>query len=105
MLRLEIKKPGQKIDAAIARRAADEPQARTGWACPGTSARRSSPSGGPGPDRSAWSSTGATSRSSRPAAPHPEAVIELSTVRAEWRRIYGDPASRPWQDALVFTGK
>lgn len=28
MLRLEIKEPGQKIDAAIARREADEPQAR-----------------------------------------------------------------------------
>jgi hypothetical protein len=32
MLRLEIRKPRQKLDAAIARREADEPQARTGWA-------------------------------------------------------------------------
>jgi hypothetical protein len=33
MLRLEIKHLGEKIEAAIARRDADEPQARTGSAC------------------------------------------------------------------------
>src|SRR5580658_1091902 len=30
-----------------------------------------------------------------PCCPHPEDVIELPTVMAAWRRIYGDPASRP----------
>jgi hypothetical protein len=36
---------------------------------------------------------------------HPEAVIELSTVMAEWVRIYGDPDNRPLQDALVWNDK
>ena len=36
---------------------------------------------------------------------HPEAVIELSTVVAEWVRIYGDPENRPLQDALVWNDK
>jgi hypothetical protein len=33
-------------------------------------------------------------------AAHPDAVIELSTLMTEWARIYGDPASRPLHDAL-----
>jgi hypothetical protein len=33
---------------------------------------------------------------------HPEAVWELSNLMTEWSRIYGDPDSRPLQDALVF---
>lgn len=53
MLRLEIKKPGQKIDAAIARREADELQAPYWLGLSGTSARRPSPSCGPGSNRSA----------------------------------------------------
>jgi regulator of replication initiation timing len=36
---------------------------------------------------------------------HPAAVIELSTVMAEWVRIYGDPDSRPLPDALVWNDK
>jgi hypothetical protein len=36
---------------------------------------------------------------------HPEAVIELATVMAEWVRIYEDPDSRPLQDALVWNDK
>ena len=95
MLRLEIRKPGQKTGAAIARREAGEPQAPYWLGLSGDEREAVLPNCGPGPDRSAWSGTGATSRSSYPAGPRPGAVIELSTVRAEWRRIYGDPASRP----------
>src|ERR1700733_13685921 len=29
-----------------------------------------------------------------PCCPHPEDVIELPTVMAAWRRVYGDPAGR-----------
>ena len=35
-------------------------------------------------------------------ANHPEAVWELSNLMAEWTRVYGDPGSRPLQDALLF---
>jgi hypothetical protein len=35
-------------------------------------------------------------------ANHPEAVWELSNLMTEWARIYGDPDSRPLQDALWF---
>ena len=33
---------------------------------------------------------------------HPEAVWELSTLRAEWGRIYADPDNRDLQGALAF---
>ena len=35
-------------------------------------------------------------------ANHPEAVWELSNLMTEWVRVYGDPGSRPLQDALWF---
>jgi len=33
---------------------------------------------------------------------HPEALWELSNLMTEWVRIYGDPDNRPLQDALWF---
>jgi hypothetical protein len=33
---------------------------------------------------------------------HPEAVWELSTLRAEWERIYGDPDNRDLAGALAW---
>ena len=36
---------------------------------------------------------------------HPEAVWELSTLRAEWRRVYDDPKARDLQGALVWHDK
>jgi hypothetical protein len=107
MLRLEIKHLGEKIEAAIARRDADEPQAPY-WL-------------GLTPEEHAaalarlraWvEQVGLTQYRDYfaklpPCWPsHPAAVIELSTVMAEWVRIYGsDPDNRPLQDALVFNDK
>jgi hypothetical protein len=106
MLRLEIKKLSEKIDAAIARRDADEPQApyllglsREGHESALTRLR-------------AWvEQVGLVQYTDYfaklpPCWPsHPAAVIELSTVMTEWVRIYGDPENRPLQDALVFNDK
>jgi hypothetical protein len=36
---------------------------------------------------------------------HPAAVWELSTLRAEWQRIYADPDNRDLQGALTFHGR
>lgn len=35
-------------------------------------------------------------------ANHPDAIWELSNLMTEWTRVYGDPDSRPLQDALWF---
>ena len=35
-------------------------------------------------------------------ANHPEAVWELSTLRTEWERVYGDPGNRDLQGALAW---
>jgi hypothetical protein len=36
---------------------------------------------------------------------HAEAVWELSTLRAEWQRVYGDPDNRDLQGALTWHDK
>jgi hypothetical protein len=106
MLRLEIKKLGQKIEAAIARRDADEPQAPywLGLTKEEHAARLA--------ELRAWvDQVGLVQYAEYfgklpPCWPsHPAAVIELSTVIAEWARIYGDPDSRPLPDALVWNDK
>ena len=107
MLRLEIKKLGEKIEAAIARRQADEPQApywlgpdQGGTRGPARRAAGLGRAGRPGPVPPI------TSRKLPPCWPsHPAAVIELCTVMAEWVRIYGDPDNRPLPDALVWNDK
>lgn len=38
-------------------------------------------------------------------ANHPEAVWELSTLRAEWERVYGNPDNRDLQGALAWHDK
>ena len=38
-------------------------------------------------------------------ANHPEAVWELSTLSAEWERVYGDPDNRDLQGALMWHDK
>ncbi len=38
-------------------------------------------------------------------ANHPEAVWELSTLAAEWERVYGDPDNRDLQGALMWHDK
>jgi hypothetical protein len=106
MLRLEIKRLGEKIEAAIARRDADEPQAPywLGLSNEEHAARLAR--------LRAWvEQVGLVQYRDYFAKlatcwpKHPAAVIELSTVMAEWLRIYGDPECRPLQDALVFNDK
>jgi hypothetical protein len=106
MLRLEIKQLGEKIDAASARRQTDEPPAPywLGLSKDERAARLA--------ELRAWvEQVGLVQYRGYfaklpPCWPsHPEAVIELSTVMAEWVRIYGDPDSRPLPDALLWNDK
>ena len=106
MLRLEIKHLGEKIEAAIARRDAEEPQAPY-WLGLSKEDRAAAVA-----QLRAWvEQVGLVQYREYfaklpPCWPsHPAAVIELSTVMTEWIRIYDDPASRPLQDALVFNDK
>ena len=106
MLRLEIKQLGEKLDEALAKRKAADPTAPY-WL--GLSAEEHA--GRLGELRAWVEQVGLVQYrgyfeklpSCWPA--HREAVIELSTVMAEWVRIYGDPDSRPLQDALVWNDK
>jgi hypothetical protein len=106
MLRHEIKKLGGKIEAAIARRDAEEPSAPywLGLSRDEHTARLTA--------LRAWVDQvglvqyrGYFARLPPCWPSHPEAVIELSTVMTEWVRIYGDPDNRPLQDALVWNDK
>jgi hypothetical protein len=106
MLRLEIKKLGEKIEAAIARRDADEPQAPY-WLGLSKDDRAAAFA-----QLQAWvEQVGRVQYRDYfaklpPCWPsHPSAVIELSTVMTEWIRIYGDPENRPLQDALIFNDR
>jgi hypothetical protein len=103
MLRLEIKKLGEKIEAAIARRDAGEPQApywpglgqeeyAAGLAELRTWVERVA--------RVQW--PGYMAKLAPCWVNHPEAVWELSNLMTEWARIYGDPGNRSLQDALWF---
>jgi hypothetical protein len=106
MLRLKIKQLGEKIEAAIACRNADEPQAPY-WLGLSTEDRAAALA-----QLRAWvEQVGRVQYRDYftklpPCWPsHPAAVIDLSTVMTEWIRIYGDPENRPLQDALVFNDK
>jgi hypothetical protein len=103
VLLAEVKRLGEKIDAAIARRSAEEPQAPcwTGLSKEERAARL----GGlrEWVERVAcvqW--PGYMTRLAPCWANHPEAVQELSNLMAEWIRVYGNPENRPLQDALWF---
>ena len=106
MLRHEIKKLGEQIEAAIARRDAEEPSAPY-WL--GLSREEHA---GRLAALQAWVGQvglvqyrGYFARLPPCWPSHAEAVIELSTVMTEWIRIYGDPDNRPLQDALVWNDK
>jgi hypothetical protein len=103
VLLLEVKKLSEKIDAAIARRQADEPAAPY-WA---------------GLDRDEYAArlgelrewVEQFARVQWPAymtkipecwAAHPEAVWELSNLMTEWGRIHADADNRDLQAALWF---
>ena len=103
MLRLEIKKLAEKIEAAIARRNADEPQAPyllglskeeyRAWLA----------------ELRAWVDRvglgqypGYFERLPACWPNHLEAVTELGNVMTEWTRVYADPDNRDLAAALVF---
>jgi hypothetical protein len=103
MLRLEIKKLSEKIGAAIARRNADEPPAPYWFGLDGDEHAAELAELRAWVERVArvqW--PGYMARIAPCWANHPEAVWELSNLMTEWSRIYGDPDSRPLQDALWF---
>ena len=103
VLLLEVKKLGEKIDAASARRNADEPEAPY-WL-------------GLSKEEHAARLAGVRAFVERVAlvqyptyfgklppcwASHAELVLEIDNMMTEWARIYGDPDNRPFQDALWF---
>lgn len=103
VLLLEVKKLGEKIDAATARRDADEPQAPywLGLTREEHAARLA--------EVRAWVDRVAlvqypTFFAKLPPcwAAHVDLVLEVSDLMTEWVRIYGDPDNRPFQDALWF---
>lgn len=101
VLMLEVRKPGRKTGAAIARRQAGEPGAVLDRPVP-RRVRAAAPAPcGSGPGRSPASS----SRRTWPRFPpcweaRPEASWELANLMAERGRIYGDPDNRDPQGAL-----
>lgn len=103
LMLLEIKKLGEKIDAAIARRQAEEPPAPywLGLSREEHAARLA--------EVRAWVERVAfvqypTFFAKLPPcwAAHVDLVLEVSNLMTEWVRIYGDPDNRPFQDALWF---
>jgi hypothetical protein len=105
MLRLEVKQLRERLDEALAKRQLARPPAP--WWCVGAAegkamlaelrgwveefARRHYP--------------GYMTRLPRCWASHPEAVWELSTLHAEWERVYSDPDNRDLQGALTWHDK
>ena len=103
MLRLQVKQIGAKLDEAIARRQAADPSAPfwMGLSDAERAARLVEVRGWvEHVARVQW--PGYMTRLPPCWANHPEAVWELSNLMTEWSRIYGDPDSRPLQDALLF---
>ncbi len=92
VLMLEVRKPGEKTDAAIARRQADEPRRRTGPACPGTSTRSSPAPCGSGSSRSPVSSSRRTWPRFPPAGRRTRR--RAGSSRTSWRSGAGSTATR-----------
>jgi hypothetical protein len=103
MLRLEVKKLGEKLDEALGRHQAEDPPAPFWLGLPRDehAARLA--------ELRAWVERVALVQypayfSKLPPcwARHAELVLEVSNMMAEWVRVYGDPDNRPLQDALWF---
>ena len=95
VLLLEVKKLGEKIDAASARRDAGEPQAPYWLGLSKEEQRPGSPSSGPVSSALPSSSTPRTSAKLPPCwAGHAELVLEIDNMMTEWARIYGHPDNR-----------
>jgi hypothetical protein len=106
LIRLEIKQLGRKLDEAIARRKTGDPPAPF-WLGLGRDEHAARLA-----DLRAWVERvglvqyrGYFARLPPCWPDHPEAVIELSTVMTEWVRVYGDPETRPLQDALMWNDR
>ena len=103
MLRLEIKKLGEKITEAITQREAEIPPAPYWAGLSGDEYAEQLAEVREWVERVAraqW--PGYMARLAACWPNHPEAVWELSNLMTEWVRIYGDPDNRPLQDALWF---
>ena len=102
MLRLEVKQLRERLDEAVAKRQLAPPPAP--WWCVGEAEGKAMLA-----DLRAWVEDfarrhypGYMARLPRCWANHPEAVWELSTVRAEWQRIYAGEDNRDLQGALAW---
>jgi hypothetical protein len=104
-LLVEVKRLRERLDEAVAARRLKPPPAS--WWVVGEAEGRVMLA-----DLSGWVDEfarrhypGYMARLPRCWASHPEAVWELSTLRAEWERIYGDEDNRDLQGALTWHDK
>ena len=102
MLLLEVKRLRERLDEAVAKRQLEPPPAP--WWVVGEAEGRAMLA-----DLRGWVDEfarrhypGYMARLPQCWSAHPEAVWELSTLRAEWERIYSDPDNRDLQGALTF---
>ena len=105
MLRLEVKQLRERLDEAVDKHQLKPPPAP--WWCVGEAEGRAMLAG-----LREWVDgfarrhyPGYLARLPRCWANHAEAVWELSTLRAEWERIYGDADNRDLQGALTWHDK
>jgi hypothetical protein len=105
MYRLETKQQRERLDKALASRRLDPPPAP--WWCVGEAEGRAMLAG-----LREWVDgfarrhyPGYLTRLRPCWANHPEAVWELSTLRAEWERVYADEDNRDLQGALAWYDK
>jgi len=103
LIRLEIKKLGEKIDAALARHQVEDPPAPFWRGLNKDEYAAELAELGDWVERFARVEYPAYLAKLPPCwKAHREAVWELSNLMTEWVRIYGDPEYRPLQDALWF---
>ena len=102
LLLVEVKRLRERLDEALARRQLEPPPAP--WWCVDEAEGRAMLA-----ELSEWVGTflrrhypGYAARLPGCWASHPEAVWELSTLRAEWQRIYDDEDNRDLQGALAW---
>ncbi len=105
MLLLQVKHLRERLDEALAKRQLEPDPAP--WWCVGEAEGKAMLAG-----LAEWVETflrrhypGYAARLPRCWANHPEAVWELSTLRAEWQRIYADPDNGDLGGALAWHDK
>jgi len=105
MLRLELKQMRERLDDALAKHKLAPPPAP--WWVTGAAEGRAMLT-----ELRGWVDTflrphypGYAARLPRCWPAHGEAVWELSTLRAEWERVYADPDNRDLQGALTWHDK